>query len=137
MLAQRWEVGTENEGSDWGHHRRIPIIDYYQTLLKPNTKYNITISGNTNTDLDNSFLNLQLNDGTEITNWDIENEVGGEIKAGIFSKNLFLTTNSVLNNTNQQDAHIHFTNGKLLEVGVIVGTIMAFVSNFNVVITEE
>ena len=140
MRANHW-WGEDGPGSNWDSGN-VFIRDYYAETIKSNATYEITLTGNSDTPMDQVGLFLHAPIGSD-GNWIYISDFGGhhQIPTGNFSVTLEAKTKDFdslgvdPNDLNIEGAYFSFWNGTLTDAAS--GTIMATITNFGVTIEEK
>jgi len=131
MYAHTWENHLGEIDSDWSTHGQIKIEDYYSEQLKRNTTYKVTITGASDTLMNNVVFEFHsTNIWSNMSHWSGTTK----IQSGIFEATMYLTTNDFINGINQENVILYLSNRE--KVLNYISNVMAVITDFNMVIEE-
>jgi hypothetical protein len=131
LIANRWGEGK----SSWSSN--ILLKDFYSQPLEGNTTYSVTISGTSDIAMNAIFLMFFTYDFIDLGIWDGHNN-NKTIPKGAFSLTVNLTTKDTafLKGHNLENVLLLIVNENAVPESIATGTLMATITNFNVVITK-
>ena len=137
LRASKWEATGVNDpaGSNWSSQESIRVDKYYKPDLKINETYMVEISGYASVTMDAAVVGFKHGEKNFITD-EYKNYDGVKIQQGErFSQQFKITVNNSY--SDQKPIYLDIMNKVKIDGNISNGSIMAYISDFNMVIYRQ